>query len=220
MAASQPFANPPPSEEASHVWKAGISATSHSLLIRAQHGEREAWQDLSALYRPLIAGWLKYQAIPAQDVDDTVQEILMAVVKNLGTFAHSGRRGAFRAWLRSITFSEISNYWRRRRHLALPASDLAAAEQALMRLQDTHDVLARIWDQEHDRYVLRSLIQSLESEFAPETVKVFRRVALDGVPASHVADELGLNIGAVYTTKSRVLRRLREVAQELIDGFQ
>jgi hypothetical protein len=40
---------------------------------------------------------------------------------------------------------------------------------------------------------------------------------VNGRPASAVAAELGLTVNAVYVARSRVLRRLREYLDELLD---
>jgi hypothetical protein len=40
-----------------------MAATRQSLLLRARMGDEGAWQDLCELYRPLIAGWLRRQAV-------------------------------------------------------------------------------------------------------------------------------------------------------------
>jgi hypothetical protein len=41
-----------------------MDETRQSLLLRAQTGETNAWQDLTDLYRPLILGWLNRQGVP------------------------------------------------------------------------------------------------------------------------------------------------------------
>ncbi len=48
------------------------------------------------------------------------------------------------------------------------------------------------------------------------TWEAFRRFGVDGVPAGQVAEELGLSENAVILAKSRVLKRLREEAGELL----
>src|SRR5262249_40413909 len=90
----------------------GMDQTRQSLLLRAQAGEENAWKDLTELYRPLILGWLNRQGMPAGDLEDLSQDILLSVVKHLPSFQHSGRRGAFRSWLRTIVCSRTTDYWR------------------------------------------------------------------------------------------------------------
>jgi RNA polymerase sigma-70 factor (ECF subfamily) len=64
---------------------------------------------------------------------------------------------------------------------------------------------------------LRHLFAKFETEFDPKTLSAFRQLALLERPAPDVAAELGMTLGAIYVAKSRVLRRLREEAGELLD---
>src|SRR5271155_2317488 len=89
-----------------------MNETRQSLLLRAQSGEEDAWTDLADLYRPLIIGWLRRQGVPPVDLEDLSQDVLLSVVKHLRTFEHSGNRGAFRSWLRTIVCSRTTDYWR------------------------------------------------------------------------------------------------------------
>jgi RNA polymerase sigma-70 factor (ECF subfamily) len=173
-----------------------MDETRQSLLLRAQKGETNAWKDLTDLYRPLIIGWLNRQGVPASDLDDLSQEVLLSVVKHLPEFQHSGNRGAFRSWLRTIVCSRTTDYWR-----AIDAGTRARGGS----------------DEEHDRYVLNCLLDVVEEEFEPLTLKAFRRLALDGVSGAVAAQELGLSVAAVYVSKSRVLARIRQDAEGLID---
>jgi RNA polymerase sigma-70 factor (ECF subfamily) len=193
-----------------------MDITRQSLLIRARAGEEGAWRDLSVLYRPLIVGWLRRQSVPDGDLDDLVQEIFVAVVRGLPSFSHSGRQGAFRSWLRTIATNYSCDYWKSPAQRAAARGD-AAANEAIKLLEDPDSRLSRYWDDEHDRYVLRCLLEMMELEFEPATVKAFRRVALEGASGAEAAEELGVSVGAVYAARSRVLRRLREVAEGLID---
>jgi RNA polymerase sigma-70 factor (ECF subfamily) len=193
-----------------------MNETRQSLLLRAQTGEENAWKDLTDLYRPLIIGWLNRQGVPARDLEDLSQDILLSVVKHLPTFQHSGRRGAFRSWLRTIVCSRTSDYWRAA-DPATQASGGSGATAALQQLADPDSDLNRQWDQEHDRYVLDCLLDLVEEEFEPATLQAFRRLALDSASGAEVAQELGLSVAAVYVAKSRVLQRIRQEAEGLID---
>ena len=192
-----------------------MNETRQSLLLRAQTGEADAWKDLTDLYRPLIIGWLNRQGVPARDLEDLSQDILLSVVKHLPTFQHSGRRGAFRSWLRTIVCSRTTDYWRAG-DPAMQASGGSGATAALQQLADPDSDLNRQWDEEHDRYVLDCLVDLVEEEFEPATLQAFRRLALDGASGAEAAQELGLSVTAVYVAKSRVLQRIRREAEGLI----
>jgi RNA polymerase sigma-70 factor (ECF subfamily) len=60
-------------------------------------------------------------------------------------------------------------------------------------------------------------MELIEPEFTPATWQAFQSVTLEGEPASKVAGRLGLTVNAVWLAKSRVLRRLREESQGLLD---
>ena len=61
------------------------------------------------------------------------------------------------------------------------------------------------------------LLDLVEAEFEPATLRAFRRLALDGASGAVVAEELGISVAAVYVAKSRVLQRIRREAKGLID---
>jgi RNA polymerase sigma-70 factor, ECF subfamily len=193
-----------------------VNETRQSLLLRAQTGETNAWKDLTDLYRPVILGWLNRQGVPARDLEDLCQEVLLSVVKHLPGFQHSGQRGAFRSWLRTIICSRTADYWRAIDKRA-PASGGSGATAALQEIADPDSALNRQWDEEHDRYVLQCLLDLVDEEFEPLTLKAFRRLAIDGVSGAEAAQELGLSVAAVYVAKSRVLQRIRQEAEGLID---
>jgi RNA polymerase sigma-70 factor, ECF subfamily len=193
-----------------------MNETRRSLLLRAQTGEANAWQDLTDLYRPLIIGWLNRQGVAAGDLEDLSQEVLLTVVKHLPDFQHSGHRGAFRSWLRTIVCSRTADYWRAI-DSGTQASGGSGATAALQQIADPDSELNRQWDEEHDRYVLHCLLDLVAEEFEPATMRAFRRLALDGVSGADAAQEVGLSVAAVYVAKSRVLARIRQEAEGLID---
>src|SRR5688572_16649471 len=73
-----------------------------------------AWERWMALYTPLMRLWLRSASLQAADVDDVTQRVLAVVVNKLPNFAHNGRAGAFRAWLRTIMVNELRAFSRER----------------------------------------------------------------------------------------------------------
>src|SRR5262249_60000951 len=98
-----------------------------------------------------------------------------------------------------------------------PAGHGPDPEAALAQLEDPGSDLSRRWDREHDEHVARRLLELLRPEFQPNTWRAFERLMLEGGKPDEVAAELGLSVNAVFIAKSRVLRRLREEAEGLID---
>jgi len=191
-----------------------VQETSLSLLERLRlSSDSAAWQRLVELYTPYIQGWLRRQNVQPADVEDLTQEVLRSVVNALPNFQHDLRRGAFRRWLRTITVNHLRSFWRSRR----PQTLAAEAEQSLAQLEDPASDLSRLWDEEHDRHVLRRLLELIQGEFEPATWRAFELVVLQEQTAGEAAAGLGITANAVRIAKSRVLARLRQESDGLID---
>lgn len=194
-----------------------MSETSASLLDQLHAGPHsEAWTRMVSVYTPLIRGWLRRQGVADNDCDDLVQETLSVVIRRYPEFRHNQRTGAFRAWLRQISVNCLRDFWRSRRTKPLAAGG-SEALHVLDQLEDSGSTLSREWDREHDLHVTRQLLDQLKPRFEPTTWKAFQRVAQDGATPAEVAAELGITVNAVFIAKSRVLSRLRQEADGLID---
>jgi RNA polymerase sigma-70 factor (ECF subfamily) len=190
--------------------------TSASLLERLRRAPDEAaWRRLDDLYRPLIRRWLLRDPTLGEDADDLVQDVMEVLVRELPGFQRQ-RTGSFRRWLRTVTAHRLAAHYRARKNR--PRALGATPEECpLAQLADPNSELSRQWDEEHDRHVLRRLMDLIEPMFEPSTLAAFRRVAYDGVAPARAAEELGLSLNAVLLAKSRVLSRLRQEAEGLID---
>jgi RNA polymerase sigma-70 factor (ECF subfamily) len=183
--------------------------TSASLLEQARDRQPAAWQRLVSLYTPQLHAWLNAAGLQPADRDDLSQRTLEILVRQLPEFDHNGRPGAFRTWLRGITVNLLREHWREHPQLG--------AESVLEQLTDPAGGLSRLWDEQHDRHVLRALMEQVRTEFSEARWRAFCRVSLDGMPARTVAEELGMSVNAVLIARSRVLARLREEARGLVD---
>jgi RNA polymerase sigma-70 factor (ECF subfamily) len=191
--------------------------TSLSLLERLREESQPTdWRRFVDVYEPLLRGWLRRNHVLLDDSDDLVQNIMAVVVRRVAEFEHNGRPGAFRTWLRTITFNCVKDYWRSRKvdPRAAGGSDVQAM---LAELEDPQSHLSRVFDEEHDRHVMRKLLAELQSEFEPNTWLAFEQFALQGRPAASVAAELNITSNAVFIAKSRVLARLRQESSGLLD---
>ncbi len=194
--------------------------TSKSLLAKARDcSDQSAWRRLTELYEPLIQKWVRPHVAQRADAEDVVQEVLTTLVRELPKFDHNHRPGAFRAWLRTITLHRLRAYWEKRDARPAAAASLELGD-ALDQLADPASALSRAWDDEHDRYVTQTMLESIRLEFQPATWRAFERQVSHGETASEVALELDMSVNAVLIAKSRVLKRLREKAAGLVDFFE
>jgi RNA polymerase sigma-70 factor (ECF subfamily) len=202
-------------ESAAGTARGAMTETHLSLLQRATTGDDAAWAKMVALYQPLIYGWLHRHAVPRQEAADLTQEVLVAVVRELSSFAHAGHPGSFRGWLRAITVN------RARAFLRGATRERAAGGDGVLgiidQLEDPQSAMTQAWNAEHDAHVVRQILQLIETDFEPATVRVFHRLVLDEARASEVAAEMEMTVAAVYAAKSRVLQRVRQEAEGLLD---
>src|SRR5690242_4848766 len=119
-----------------------MDKTSLTLLEALQREDQESWHLLIEIYRPFLLGILRGHGTPNQDIDDLIQDVLVVLVRELPQFQHSGRPGAFRAWLRSVAANRLRSYWRSRGR-TVPTDMLAVAEQ----FDDPNSALSQLWDQ-------------------------------------------------------------------------
>jgi RNA polymerase sigma-70 factor, ECF subfamily len=192
-----------------------MTPTSVSLLDRLKAAGPDAsdWNRLQGIYLPLITRWLGRVPGLGDEADDLAQEVFVVVIREIPRFQRQ-REGSFRAWLRHVTVNKVRTHRRRRNRR--PTVGVDATDGFLNSLADPNGELAREWDMDHDRHVFEKLLAVVQPDFNSTTWEAFRRFAVDGLPAAVVAEELGLSVNAILQAKSRILKRLREEAGDLL----
>jgi RNA polymerase sigma-70 factor (ECF subfamily) len=188
-----------------------MNTTSASLLCRLrQPGEQDAWTRFVKLYTPLLYAWAHRLGLQDQDAADLVQDVFALLVQKLPQFKYDPQN-SFRSWLRTVTL----NKWRdrRRRHVPAAAGPDGAALADLAAPADDD----AFGEAEYRQHLVSRALQLMQAEFAPRTWKACWEHVVAGRPAAEVAAELGISVGSVYVAKSRVLSRLREELQGLMD---
>jgi RNA polymerase sigma-70 factor (ECF subfamily) len=186
-------------------------------LRQAKAGDAAAWQRLEFLYTPLVRWWCRRRGVAAQDVDDATQEVFAAVVSKLTKFT-GGLAGSFRRWLFTITRYQVAEHHRRinEQPSAAGGSD---AQKRLEELPEATDSSTEEEAVSERAILLRRALEFVRPEFRARTWEAAWRAAVDGRPPAEVAAALGMTVGAVYSAKSRVLARLRELLDDQLgDG--
>jgi len=190
--------------------------TPRSLLERLRRQpDDESWKRLVDLYTPLLQRWLRQFRVEGADAADLLQEVFATLVRRMPSFEHNNQCGAFRCWLRNILVNHIRCFWNARR--TTPFTDADDILRELDRLVDPASDLNQLWDQQHDTFLARRVLELIEKDFTSSTWHAFRRVVLEGAKPAAVAAEMGLTVNAVMLAKSRVLRRARQEIDGLTD---
>jgi RNA polymerase sigma-70 factor (ECF subfamily) len=183
--------------------------TSMSLLERLRDPQDEAaWQQLVALYTPLLHSWLRPHCAQQADVDDLTQDVLVVLSGKVKQFAHNRRMGAFRTWLRAIAAHKLGDHLRDSRRRAGGGGEEQA--RLLSQLEDPASDLSRVWERQHAQHVAAALLAHLRPEFSAPTWEAFHRLVVLGQSSAAASAALNVTPNAVLIAKSRVLARLRQ----------
>lgn len=193
---------------------ANPSSASSTLLERVRSQNPEAWQRLVELYGPLVYRWCRRAKLQPDDAADVVQEVFHSVSQHIEQFQRGTGQGGFRAWLATITRNKIYDFYRRQRRRAT-AHGGTDAYQRLAQVPDPEAISEATHAPDDDGLLSHRALELVRAEFENRTWEAFRRAVIEGQSPAHIAEDLGMSVNAVYKSKSRVLRRLR---QELEDA--
>lgn len=191
----------------------GTSSTSISLLERAKANDQAAWKTLCELCLPLVHSWCRRAGVHPAHHADLGQEVLLAAVRNLGTFRREQSSDTFRGWLRSITNSKIADLFRNREQASMAVGGSSAQRYfAHVEFENSPDAIS-----EDKAILFARAIELISCEF-PEWYKTaFLRLVMEQHAAADIAADLGKRVSAVHNAKARVIKRLREEFSELLD---
>ncbi len=190
--------------------------TSLTLLQLIRGGDRDAWSRTVALYGPLVIFWCR-RGGAGEEAEDLAQEVLAAVASGIHAFRRDRPGDTFRGWLKGVTRNKLIDWRRRRGRLVGQAAGGTAAGQVLGEQADPLPGDDPEGERREVEAVYLRALELVRGEFEDRTWRAFWRVMVDGHPAAEVAADLGVTPGAIRLAKSRVLRRLKEVAGDLVD---
>ena len=169
-----------------------------------------AWNRFVELYFVLLLGWARALGLQEADAADLVQEVFATLLRVLPSFDLDQHK-SFRGWLRTV----LTNRWRdwmRRRALLPRQADDAELSGLAARADET-----LFEETQYRRHLVSRALELLRDEFRPATWQAFWEHGVQGRPAAEVAAELGTTAGAVYAARFRILARVREELQGMLD---
>jgi RNA polymerase sigma-70 factor (ECF subfamily) len=188
-----------------------MQTTPLSLLERLRRSdEQAAWEHFVRLYSPLLTSWAHKLGQHGQEAEDLVQDVFALLVQKLPEFRYDPQK-RFRSWLWTVTVNKCRERLRRRQDVTVGTDEGALAE-----LAGADDTQA-MDEAEYRAYLVKRALELMQDAFQAATWKAFWECTVNSRPAAEVAAELGLSENAVYLAKGRVLRRLRQELEGLLD---
>jgi RNA polymerase sigma-70 factor (ECF subfamily) len=189
---------------------------SSSLLLRVQAQEQAAWERLVHLYTPLVYGWCRRASLQEADALDVGQNVFETVWRKIGMFHRSQPGDTFRGWLRTIARHKIIDLLRRGSGDREVVGG-SAAETLDQRQAGPLPEPDAAQDSSEAGLLCRRAMALIQAEFEEKTWLAFQAVVLNDQKPAEAAAALDMSVNAVYLAKSRVLRRLRQEFEDLID---
>lgn len=191
--------------------------TRASLILRLPNAaDVAAWDEFVAVYRPLVFRAARRQGLQANDAEDLVQEVFSAVAKQIGGWLQRSDRGPFRAWLLRIARNIAVNLLTRKQHGATGYGG-DDSECPLAEIPDRTVEGTSQFDLDYRREVFRWAAEQVQQSVAEKTWLAFYLTHVKGVSVADAARQLGTSVGNVYVVRSRIMNRLRELAEEFED---
>lgn len=188
--------------------------TRPSILLRLRdHSDRDAWQQFENVYRGVVARVAIRYGMQSADAADLAQDVLIRVSQNIHRFEHDRADAKFRTWLGTLIRSAIVDCFRTKPRDV--ASGLPEVQAQLELLPDQEsDQWHRVIDTEARHEIFRWAAERIRNEYAASSWDAFWKTSVENQSVQQVAEELGSSVGAIYTSRSRIMKRLRDEVQK------
>jgi RNA polymerase sigma-70 factor (ECF subfamily) len=209
--------------------------------------DAQAWAEFTSIYRPAIYRLARKRGLQDADSEDVAQRVMLAVAKAIDTWQLDRERGKFRNWLFCVARNAITNALTRRKpdapvggskyggssnleqiaHLPLKKglhseNDFGSAAELTESITKIHD---GAWSEcsveeiefEYRRGLFRLAAAQVRDQFEESTWNAFWLTAVDELSVQQVAEQLGKNIGAIYTARSRVINAIKKRVAKFVE---
>lgn len=188
--------------------------TRASLIVRLRDAaDVAAWDEFVAIYGPLVYRLALRQGLQAADADDVVQQVFAAAAQSVHQWLEKPQFVRFRSWLLTIARNIAIKTLTRKPYGGVGFGGDPGLGQ-LNELPAPDGEVSSQFDLEYCREVYRWAAEQVRDSVAASTWDAFQLTHIEGVSIGDAAVRLNLSVGNVYIARSRVIRRLRELAKQ------
>jgi RNA polymerase sigma-70 factor (ECF subfamily) len=178
------------------------------------------WLEFVEFYSPLLLKVIRGQLgrigkYRDDEAHDLVQDVLTRVMRNIGRFEYDPQK-SFRRWLKTIATNRANRFFRENGRRPTPPGGTSNV-LALQELGCVSDEPGQMEvDDERDwrRRCLEVAVKHVRPTVHKKTWQAFELRFVHNKPYPEIASELDMEVGAVYTSISRVLKKIREAKEK------
>jgi RNA polymerase sigma-70 factor (ECF subfamily) len=188
--------------------------TRSSLLLRVgDPADGQAWLEFWRLYEPVVYRLGRQFGLQDADAQDLTQDVMAAVARAIRTWQPDSARGKFRTWLYTIVRNKTIAALRRRRPGDRGTGDTSVFSDVECQPIEADAAFAL----EVRRAAFQQAADRIRPHVHPTTWDAFWRTSVLGYSIQDTAKSLGISIGSVYAARSRILARLRNEADTMLE---
>lgn len=190
--------------------------TSESLILRVKDpADAVAWSAFLAIYRPVVYRLARSRGLQDADADDLAQQVFVSIARSVASWAPAADGPPFRAWLYRIAHNEILKAITRRKPDTAAGS---SSVQEMLHAVPQHDTDVSVELLRESRMeAFRWASDAIRHEFTIPTWTMFWQSTVEEQKVDDVARVHGRTSGAVYLSRFRVMKRLKEKIDEVSD---
>ncbi len=186
--------------------------TSKTLLGKLQSGDAISWDEFYRRYRGIVCAAGKFKGLSDAECEDLMQEVMIRFFKNATTFVFDPSIARFRTYLGKIVTGKIFDTLKsRKNHLPLN-------EPELENTMPVDDGFEQRFEEEWQKLMLEEAETRLKAKVDARTFLAYQLFAVQNRPLEEVAAGLSLTANQIYLAKSRCLKHLRTIVDELKAG--
>lgn len=173
-----------------------------------------AWRHFVHRFRRPVASFARKLGVSHADAEDVAQETLLAFLETVREGRYERERGRLSHWLFGIAYRQALRQRRRDARPEYPAPSRSGSRPFLDAVSD-EDRAADLWNRTWDWFLVRECMDRVRREFHPDMIEAFSKVVVEERTPAEAAAELDVPVKSVYNAKHRILKRIRELREDL-----
>lgn len=186
--------------------------TRASLILQLTGPRREpAWAEFVASYEPFLMRLVQRRGVPARHAADVTQQIFLAIAHSVSGWQDDGKPESFRRWLNRVAQNVVIRFMTRERKQpgGTGGSDLIEFLESVPTEPDRQLVA------DYERELIVWAAEQVRGDFRESSWQAFCETVIEARDIGEVARELGVSVGSVYMSRSRIMARIQKILRQV-----